>query len=189
MRPDEAGSGATPAGTANAPSLRTRPGCDQTTSAVAATIGPTPTSSSRSGRDAATSPSTLGWWASPARRSRIRQARARIACAVPVMPTPPVGRQRAHVSTICAVLLPLRYGSRAVRGRWREGDQLAFGVAGHLDRRTPGDKQGCNGVSVAGRSRCGQVVAASASGATEGRRGRRSSCPSVGRAGGGCRSL
>ena len=49
VRPLEAGSGATPASRANAASLRTRSWCDQVTISCAATIGPTPGSSSSSG--------------------------------------------------------------------------------------------------------------------------------------------
>ncbi|NYI81171.1 hypothetical protein BJ988_005879 [Nocardioides panzhihuensis] len=45
-----AGIGATPASIANAASERIRPGWDQAHNTVAATIGPTPNSSSRSGR-------------------------------------------------------------------------------------------------------------------------------------------
>lgn len=48
--PEEAGRGATLSIIANALSLCMRPGCDHTTSVVAAMMGPTPTNSRRSGR-------------------------------------------------------------------------------------------------------------------------------------------
>jgi hypothetical protein len=47
--PEEAGTGATPASRAKAASERTRPRCDQATISCAATIGPTPGSSSSAG--------------------------------------------------------------------------------------------------------------------------------------------
>ena len=52
--PLEAGSGATPASRAKAASERTRPGCDQVTISCAATIGPSPASSSSWGASART---------------------------------------------------------------------------------------------------------------------------------------
>lgn len=40
-----------------------------------------------------------------------------------------------------------------------QGDQLAFGVAGHLDCGSAGDQQGSESVAVPGVAGCGQVIA------------------------------
>ena len=59
--PLEAGTGATPARRAKAASERTRPRCDQATSSWAATIGPTPGSSSSCGASGRVRGSRVSW--------------------------------------------------------------------------------------------------------------------------------
>ena len=77
--PLEAGIGATPARRAKAASERTRPWCDQATISCAATIGPTPGSSSSVGASARTwawiscSSSSASTVAAFARRARLRR--------------------------------------------------------------------------------------------------------------------
>ena len=79
--PLEAGSGATPASRAKAASERTRSWCDQVTISCAATIGPTPGSSSSSGTSARTwarisrSSSSASWVAAWMRRASERRTR------------------------------------------------------------------------------------------------------------------
>jgi hypothetical protein len=90
--PLEAGIGATPARRAKAASERTRPGCDQATSSWAATIGPTPGSSSSPGASARTcarispSSSAASAVAASIRRARLRKTSRVASSSAPAEP-------------------------------------------------------------------------------------------------------
>ena len=112
--PLEAGSGATPASRAKAASERTRPWCDQVTISCAATIGPTPGSSSSSGTSARTCEDLalelVGFLRSPP-RSVARASAARARCEL-------VGCARARAAEAAAASSSSPSGSRTqlVRG-------------------------------------------------------------------------
>ena len=161
VMPDEAGIGATPPSIAKALSLRMRPGWDHTTRVVAATMGPTPTSSSRSGRQLLTSASMCSWCASASeRRVEMRRARAFMASPTATVDTSPVGHQRVQTSTICAVERPRSLAARtsgqvlASDTRWRSVSPI---ISTDERRAT---KRGREDIAVAGVARCGQVVPA-----------------------------
>ncbi len=184
-RPGDAGMGTTPAGTASAASLRTRPWCDQATRVVAPTIGPSPMSSSRPVRHSLTRSSTRHWWVpASVRRSWIGE-RAHIASRGRGVP----GRRWGTSGCRCR-----RSGRwscrgtswRAARGRWPPARRLGVRYrrssrplsvvrpAGPRASRSPVARAwpgcGVRGLRV-------RIVT---------RRGRRSSCPCAGRAGSGC---
>ena len=141
--PLEAGIGATPASRAKAASERTRPWCDQVTISWAATIGPTPGSSSSLGASARTW-ARISRSSSAASRSRPRcggrgcAARARREL---------VGRARARAAEAAAALEQLaeRQPPQLVAELLGRGDdhaaQLHERFAADVDGAAAGDQQ------------------------------------------------
>jgi hypothetical protein len=111
---------------ANAASLRQRPVCDQAVSTIAATIGPTPHSSSRSGRQDRTmvriarSCSSASVCRARMRRARVRSVDSAVKVSMSVVAAP--DRTRLAMSIISRVEWPrkrARTGSGTVITRAR----------------------------------------------------------------------
>jgi hypothetical protein len=154
--------GAAPPSMAKAASVRQRPGWDQAHQTMAATIGPTPVGVSRSGPQARTrvvmarvcsAISVFRRW--------MRRAKARRLAAVAAVSGSRSARWRSRpqVATRRGVVR-----SRSRPERIRSGDdqglQLALGVGGGLDRRTPGGQPHRQRRPLTGGPWLGEAVAA-----------------------------
>src|SRR5699024_2145325 len=163
-----AGNGATPASIANAASSRTRPGWDHAHSTVAATIGPTPFSASRSGRQDRTIARIFFLCSSASACSALaRRARSRSTLAVVAVSTSQAGwtRKREAISTISdsfrsRSLARRRSGAAIVRlNSWR----WATVAASTAERRAASSTdRACRSCPVRGVPWCGLAIASRA---------------------------